>query len=99
MALGETVPTLDGRHVAEPFEEVAARLRAEAIAALLATLPVWDRELFELRYGLGDGREHSCAEIALRLGVSPQAVQQRAGRALARLARRHDAQHLASAVS
>ena len=76
------------RHADDPAHEaVAVRLRAEAMDRLLARLASWDRELLELRFGIKGGREHSCAEIARKTGVSRQAVSQRVKSALRRLAR------------
>ena len=59
-----------------PAEELSWSLLSNDLRNALTVLPPRSREVLELRYGLRDGREHSLAEIATRLGVSSERVRQ-----------------------
>lgn len=51
-------------------EEVIRRVTLDKVRALLKELPVRERIVLELRYGLADGVMHPQHEIAERLGIS-----------------------------
>ena len=51
-------------------EEVIRRVTLEKVRQVLDCLPVRERLVLEMRYGLMDGRQHPQHEIAERLGIS-----------------------------
>jgi PadR family transcriptional regulator, regulatory protein PadR len=57
----------------------------QRLSAALGGLGEREREILELRYGLGGERPHSLAEIGRRLGISGERVRQLETRALRRL--------------
>jgi RNA polymerase primary sigma factor len=61
-----------------------AALRAH-LKQLLGQLPIRQRAVLELRYGLADGHPHSLQEISSRFGVSRERIRQLERAALARL--------------
>lgn len=66
------------------FEEEV--LRSLYVGALLARLPVRLRRIVELRFGIGDGEEHTLAEVAqMTGGKSPQNVRRWEKEALSKL--------------
>jgi len=72
----------------EPVDEVAAGERSEVVASALDELPAPERQVIELRYGLGaDGAEKSRDAIAKELGLSWQRVDKLEREALQRLER------------
>ncbi len=61
----------------EPGEEVEVTLREETIREVVEQLPVREREVIRLRYGLcGHHDPLPLVEIGRRLGVSPERVRQ-----------------------
>ena len=64
--------------------------RHRLAATALATLKPRDRQVLELRFGIGTTREHTLKEIADQLGVSRERARQLEASALARLRRGTD---------
>jgi RNA polymerase primary sigma factor len=58
----------------EPIEEVAADERTEVLHDALSKLPGEERQVIEMRFGLGDDEEKSRDAIAKQLGLSWQRV-------------------------
>jgi RNA polymerase primary sigma factor len=83
---------LDDRGTASPTEEVDRRLLKERVADLLRCLPQRDREVIELRYGLGDGRPRTLDEIARVYDITRERVRQIEMRVLQRF-RQSDHRH------
>jgi RNA polymerase primary sigma factor len=82
-----TIGDLMAAEGSEPEEEVIVSLREQAIERALKHLPVKEREVVELRYGL-DGVPHPVGvlETAKRLDLRQPEVRQLEKQALARLA-------------
>jgi len=59
----------------------------EAVAKLLVCLPVREREIVTLRYGLKDGYSYTLNEVASIFGISRERVRYLESRALFRLQR------------
>jgi RNA polymerase primary sigma factor len=59
-----------------PEERVELRLRSEALHRALRQLPVREREVLTLRYGLGDAEPRTLEEIGRRLGLTRERVRQ-----------------------
>jgi RNA polymerase primary sigma factor len=74
-------------------------LLKERIADLLRTLPVRDREVLELRFGLLDGVPHSLDEVAQNYGVSRERIRQIELRGLEKLRQPQFSQRLVGFVS
>ncbi len=82
--LGDLVHEVDQ---ATPETVVLAGLHDERVRALLDRLDPRSADIVRYRYGLADGREHSLAEIAERIGLSRERVRQLEAEALRRLRR------------
>jgi len=61
----------------------------EVVARSLDSLSDRERTVLQLRFGIGNGREHTLLEIGRRLGISRERVRQLEKQALAKLRRRH----------
>ena len=69
-----------------PEEDVDERLRKEALGRALGALPERDRQVLELRYGLGGEEPHTLEHIGRRLGITRERVRQIEVESLSRLA-------------
>jgi RNA polymerase primary sigma factor len=78
-----------------PTEEVEVVLRREAMRAALAQLPVQEREVIRLRYGISGTAPTPLRETGRRLGLSPERVRRIEHQALARLAESREVAGLA----
>ncbi len=65
--------------------EVDRRLLRDRLAEVLRCLPLRDREVIELRFGLNDGRPRSLEEVADLFKVTRERVRQIEARALGKL--------------
>jgi RNA polymerase primary sigma factor len=70
----------------EPHEEVEIGLRDETVRAALDQLPDQEREVIELRFGVGGADPTPLREAGRRLGLSPERVRRIEHKALERLA-------------
>jgi RNA polymerase primary sigma factor len=70
----------------EPHEEVEIGLRDETVRAALDQLPEQEREVINLRFGLGGGEPTPLREAGRRLDLSPERVRRIEHKALERLA-------------
>jgi RNA polymerase primary sigma factor len=71
-----------------PDVPVLASERSRQARAALAALRPRDRQILELRFGIGTAREHTLQEIANRLGISRERARQLEHAALTRLRHR-----------
>jgi RNA polymerase primary sigma factor len=92
--LGDLLPS-DER---EPVEEVEIGLREEAVHSALRRLPDQEREVIELRYGVGGDDPTPLREAGRRLGLSPERVRRIEHKALERLASTREVAALAEAA-
>jgi RNA polymerase primary sigma factor len=76
---------LQGEESSSPWQEADMGMLRERIAAVLLSLPPRDREVIELRFGLGGAPPHTLGEIATRFGVTRERVRQIESRALLKL--------------
>jgi RNA polymerase sigma factor (sigma-70 family) len=74
---------------ATPEDEFVARSEDELLEKVLSTLTSREAIVIKLRFGLGNGTEHTLAEIGRKLGVSRERVRQIEDDALRKL--RHPA--------
>src|SRR3954469_21129468 len=68
-----------------PFDAVAETLRSEQLADALAALPLREREVIELRFGLTGARSYTLEEVGRLYGLTRERVRQIEGHALAKL--------------
>ena len=61
---------------ATPEDEFVARSEDELLEKVLSTLTSREAIVIKLRFGLGNGTEHTLAEIGRKLGVSRERVRQ-----------------------
>ena len=69
----------------DPLTDITQQSLAGEVKAALATLPLREKRIVCLRYGLEDGEEHSLQEIGTMLNLSRERIRQLEGRALDRL--------------
>ena len=77
--------TLEDPDAPSPEEAAAGSMLREEVERALDTLPPRHAMILRLRFGLRDGRTHTLAQIADRLGVSRERVRQLESEALNRL--------------
>jgi RNA polymerase primary sigma factor len=70
-----------------PFEHAEQAIRRRALNAALDELPVRERHVLWLRYGLAGGQPEPLGEVGRRLGLTPERVRQIERAALSRLGR------------
>jgi RNA polymerase primary sigma factor len=68
-----------------PEQVVMSQSMQEQVQNALACLTPRERAVIELRYGLGDKKEHSLHQVERKLGISHEAVRQVELRALRKL--------------
>jgi RNA polymerase primary sigma factor len=73
-----------------PEEEVEITLQSEAVRSAVAELPVLEREVVGLRYGINGGAPKPVVEVARRLNLPPTRVRDIESRALTRLGERRE---------
>lgn len=81
-SLGDMV---EDRSETTPEEAMDILVRREEVKELLGTLNDRERQVIQLRYGLGDSRTHTLEEIGERLGVTRERVRQIEARAMEKL--------------
>jgi RNA polymerase primary sigma factor len=81
-----------------PEEQLEVTLRGEALERALAGLPEREREVVELRYGVGGVAPTPLREAGRRLGMSTEAVRKLEYKALADLARSRELEPLVPAA-
>ncbi len=73
---------VEDRSETTPEEAMDILVRREEVKELLETLNDRERQVIQLRYGLGDSRTHTLEEIGERLGVTREPVRQIEARAM-----------------
>jgi len=73
------------REAPGPASAVAALLLQEEIRGMLGMLSERERQVVELRFGIGDGNVHTLEEIGRLFGVTRERVRQIEGKALSKL--------------
>jgi RNA polymerase primary sigma factor len=82
----------------QPHEEVEIGLRDQAVRAALDQLPDQEREVLELRFGVGGQDPTPLREAGRRLGLSPERVRRIEHKALERLAEFREVAALSNAA-
>ena len=89
---------LADEQAADPVEGIDRGELADQLGRALWTLTPRDREIIELRFGLGEEEPMNLAEIGKRIGLSRERVRQLANRALQRLRELDETQQLAGSL-
>ena len=76
---------LEDEAAVSPFDAATQSGLAASTAELLATLGPRERKILEMRFGFGDSREHTLAEVGEVFGVTRERVRQIEAKALSRL--------------
>ncbi|HEX9018486.1 MAG TPA: sigma-70 family RNA polymerase sigma factor [Anaerolineaceae bacterium] len=77
--------TLEDVNALDPEEAVEDRMENEQIRQRLTTLPGREREILELRYGIGGAEPLTLAEVGARLGITRERARQLELQAINRL--------------
>jgi RNA polymerase primary sigma factor len=83
--------------VLEPFEEASEHLQKEGVQKALQALPERERQVIELRYGLGGGEPLTLEEVGRTFGVTRERIRQIENNTLKKLQRLPEAQMLREA--
>ncbi|MCW2989228.1 MAG: polymerase, sigma 70 subunit, RpoD subfamily [Solirubrobacterales bacterium] len=83
--------------VLEPFEEASEHLQKEGVHRALETLPERERQVIELRYGLGGAEPLTLEEVGRTFGVTRERIRQIENNTLKKLQRLPEAQMLREA--
>ena len=78
----------------EPYEEAADNLQREDVERVLDTLPLRERQLLELRYGIGGRQAMTLEEVGRAFGVTRERIRQIETSTLKKLKALPDAQRL-----
>jgi RNA polymerase primary sigma factor len=73
---GQVKDINEDESLAAPDAELERFLDHERIVDLLSIMNKKQRQVLDLRFGLTDGRSHTLAEIAKKLGVSRERIRQ-----------------------
>jgi RNA polymerase primary sigma factor len=84
---------LEDGHATSPFEDAARAELAHRAELLLATLSQREEKILRMRFGLGEKRDHTLAEIGQSFVLTRERIRQIEVRALVRLRRRAQAEH------
>ncbi len=68
-----------------PFEAAATALLSGEVAKMLAGLDDREREVIQLRFGLGYGRQRTLEEVGARFGLTRERIRQIEARAMEKL--------------
>ncbi len=93
-----TLGELVSAEAAEPAEELHISLLAERLQGAVAALPEQERQVIELRYGLGGSEPQTAVQTARLLGLSRAQVDELERSALERLALERELQALREAA-
>jgi len=83
--------------VLEPFEEASEHLQKEGVRRALDALPERERQVIELRYGLGEAEPLTLEEVGRTFGVTRERIRQIENNTLKKLKRLPEAQMLREA--
>ena len=72
----QVMDLLEDQTAVSPDAEVERFLDKERIANLLGIMTQRERKILDMRFGLADGKPHTLAELAKKLGVSRERVRQ-----------------------
>lgn len=89
---GEVMDLVEDKTKVSPGQEIEHMLDKERVDYLLDLMSDKEREILDMRFGLKDGKPHTLAEVAKKIGVSRERIRQIEEEALGKLRRFVDAQ-------
>ncbi len=89
--LGDFIPD---EQAAEPIEAVSEVMRQEEIGEILSCLPLRERTVIELRFGLVGEHPHTLEEVGQKFGLTRERIRQIEVKTLVKLRSYRDSQHL-----
>ena len=72
----EVMDLVENQRAVAPDKEIELFLDKERIGGLLDIMSSREKEILDMRFGLVDGKTHTLAEVAKKLGVSRERVRQ-----------------------
>jgi RNA polymerase primary sigma factor len=78
---------IEDSHTESPLEAVMSARLAEHTGSLLSALPPRERKILEMRFGIGEKKEHTLEEIGDTFDLTRERIRQIEAKALARLRR------------
>jgi len=72
----QVMDLVEDEQAAPPDQEIEHMLDRERVKNLLEIMGKRERDILDMRFGLADGRPHTLAEVAKKLGVSRERVRQ-----------------------
>jgi RNA polymerase primary sigma factor len=81
----QVLDLVENKTAVPPDKEVIRFLDRERVDSLLERMTQRERKVLDMRFGLADGRPHTLAEVAHKLGVSRERVRQIEEEALKKL--------------
>jgi RNA polymerase primary sigma factor len=76
---------IEDRAAVSPFEAATRTGVATRTAELLATLDARERKILQMRFGVGESKPHTLAEVGMAFGVTRERIRQIEAKALSRL--------------
>jgi RNA polymerase primary sigma factor len=84
---GQVVDLIEDETALSPDAGIEHIMDRERVNNLLEIMTPREREILDLRFGLAEGKTHTLAEVALKLGVSRERIRQIEETALKKLRR------------
>ena len=81
----EIMDLIEDKNSASPDAEINKFFTRERLTGLLDNINEREHEILDLRFGLGDGKTHTLAEVSKKLGVSRERIRQIEENALKKL--------------
>jgi len=82
---GQILDLVQDQNAVSPDTEIERIFDKERITSLLEIMNARERTVLDMRFGLVDGKTHTLAEVAIKLGVSRERVRQIEEQALRKL--------------
>jgi RNA polymerase primary sigma factor len=89
--LGDFIPD---EQAVEPIEAVSEAMRQEELGEVLSCLPLRERTVIELRFGLVGEHPHTLEEVGQKFGLTRERIRQIEVKTLVKLRSYRDSQHL-----
>ena len=88
-SLGEFIPE---EKILSPDQESSRKLLADQFEEILKDLSLKEQKILRMRFGLGDGIQHTLEEVGKEFGVTRERIRQIEAKALTKI-RQHDKSH------
>jgi RNA polymerase primary sigma factor len=85
---------IEDKNIVSPFEQATKSIRSQELKEALSCLPLKERTVIELRFGINDDKPHTLDDIGAILGVTRERVRQIEKNTLNKLSQLPEAQRL-----